>query len=100
VQNYSIIADINLCEPNSIIGETMEQIPNNLQASVIAYDQNYFGDKFEEGSNYNPQVGCSEWGVNATFGTTALMNGIPYSFSDSQSDSEITPSVDGATRWN
>lgn len=86
-------------------GESMEQIPNNLQASVIAYDQNdYFGNTSAEGGNYvpthNAEIGCSEWGVNATFATTSLISGIPYSFTDSQSDSGIRPSVDGATRWN
>ncbi|CAJ1936854.1 unnamed protein product [Sphenostylis stenocarpa] len=81
-------------------GETMEQFPNNHQASDIAYDQqDYFDDKSTEGGNYvpthNAQIGCSEWGVNTTF-----VNGMLYSFSDSQSDSDISPSVDGATRWN
>ncbi|KAG5041735.1 hypothetical protein AAZX31_05G222300 [Glycine max] len=85
-------------------GETLEQFPNNHQASLIAYDQNdYFGDKSAEVGNYvpthNAQIGCSEWAVNGTFGTTSFVNGIPYSFLDSQSDSDISPSVDGAARW-
>lgn len=86
-------------------GETVEQFPtNHHQASVIEYDQNdYFGDKSSEAENYvashNAQMGCSEWPVNATFGPTAFMNGIPYRFSESPSDSDITPSVNGAARW-
>jgi len=72
----------------------MEQIPNNLQASAsVAYDQNEY-----YASTHNAQIGGGEWGVNATFGTTSFVNNalpaLPYSFSDSQSDS------DGATRWN
>ncbi|RDX67840.1 Protein SAR DEFICIENT 1, partial [Mucuna pruriens] len=83
-------------------GESVEQFPNNHQASVIAYDENdYYGDKSTEAGNYvpshnNAQIGCSEWAMNATFGTTSFVNGMPYSFSDSQSDSDIAPSVDGA----
>ncbi|KAK7320046.1 hypothetical protein RJT34_04776 [Clitoria ternatea] len=74
-------------------GETVEQFPNNHQASVIGYDQiEYFGDKCTEyeASQNAQQMGCSDWGVNlnAGFGTTSsFMNGMPYSFSDSQSDS-------------
>ncbi|KAL2342467.1 hypothetical protein Fmac_003752 [Flemingia macrophylla] len=86
--------------------ETVEQFPNNHQASQIEYDQNdYLGDHepAEAGnyvSNHNSQIGCSEWTVNATFGTTSLMSGMPYSFSESQSENDITPSVDGAPRWH
>ncbi|KAK7358268.1 hypothetical protein VNO77_00194 [Canavalia gladiata] len=84
-------------------GETVEQFPNNHQASVIAYDQNdYFGDKCAEAGSYvsghNAQIGCGEWPVNATFATTSY--GIPYSFSESQSDGDISPSIDGAPRWH
>ncbi|TKY60945.1 SAR DEFICIENT 1 protein [Spatholobus suberectus] len=85
-------------------GETVEQFPTNHQASVIAYDENdYYGDKSTEAGNYvsnnNAQIGCSEWPVNATFGTTSFVNGMPYGFSESQSDGDITPSVDGRARW-
>ena len=100
---FHSVAVINLYESNSI-GETLEEFPNNHQASLIAYDQNdYFGDKSAEVGNYvpthNAQMGCSDWAVNGTFGTTSFVNGIPYSFLDSQSDSDISPSVDGAARW-
>lgn len=77
----------------------MEQFPNNQQALAIAYDQNdYFGDKCAEASNYvvpgqNAQIGCSEWPVNTTFATASLVNGMPYSFSEPQSDGDITPSI-------
>ncbi|KAK7398901.1 hypothetical protein VNO78_10075 [Psophocarpus tetragonolobus] len=76
-------------------GETLEPFPN---ASLIAYDQNHYsGDnnnKSVEPGNYAP-IGCSDWGVNVT----SFVNGIPYSFLDSQSQSHITPSIDTA-RWN
>lgn len=90
----------------------MEQFQNNHhQASVITYDQNnYFGDKSLETSNYvashnnhNAQIGCIEW---SQFPTSPFMNGIPYRFSDSQSDGgDITPSssgpiIDRASRWH
>ncbi|XP_020220461.1 protein SAR DEFICIENT 1 isoform X2 [Cajanus cajan] len=51
-------------------------------------------------SNHNAQIGCSEWPVNATFGTTSFISGMPFSCSESLSDSDITPSVDGAARWH
>ncbi|XP_027343847.1 protein SAR DEFICIENT 1-like isoform X2 [Abrus precatorius] len=88
-------------------GETVEQFPNNHQASLMAYDQNdYFGDKSAEGGNYvpshNAQMGCNEWALSAQFASPSFVNGMPYSFSlsESQSDSDITPSVDGAARWH
>lgn len=82
----------------------MEQFPNSHQALGTEYDQiDYFDDKSVEAGNYvashNAQIGCSEWPVNATFGTTTFVNGMPYSFSESQSDGNITCSVDGAARW-
>ncbi|KAJ1437904.1 hypothetical protein SESBI_03329 [Sesbania bispinosa] len=92
-------------------GETVEQFPNNHQASLITYDQNnYYGDKSIEAGNYvpshNAQIGYSEWAVNATFATTGSpVNGMPFSFSESQSDGDITPSgsgsvIHGAARWH
>ncbi|XP_061345005.1 protein SAR DEFICIENT 1-like [Gastrolobium bilobum] len=89
-------------------GETVEQLLNNHQGSVTAYDENeYYDDKSREGGIYNAQMGCSEWPVNATFATSSFVNGIPYSFSESQSDGDITPPgsgsvIDGggAPRWH
>lgn len=91
-------------------GDTVDQFPNNPQASVIAYDQNeYFGDKSTEVGTFvpsnNEQIGCSEWQVNATFAETSFMNGIPYNFSESRSDGDITPPgsgsvIDGTHRWH
>ncbi|XP_004503377.1 protein SAR DEFICIENT 1-like isoform X2 [Cicer arietinum] len=93
-------------------GETLDQFPNNNQLpSVIRYDQNdYFGDKCIGTGNYvanhsnnNAQTGCIEW---SPFATSPFVNGIPYSFSDSQSDGgDLTPSSsgpmidDGVSRW-
>lgn len=101
---------ITSIESNSA-GETGDQFPNNHQALVMAScNQNdYFGDKSAEGGSYVPsqsaQIGCSEWPMNATFAAGSFMNAMPYSFSESQSDGDITPSgsgsgIDGAARWN
>jgi hypothetical protein len=76
----------------------MEQFANNNhQAPVITYDQNnYFGDNCLETGNYvannnnNAQIGCIDW--SSSFATSPFMNGLPYSFPDSQSDGgDITP---------
>lgn len=96
---------------NYLAGESVEQYANNHlhQASVMAYDENDFmGEKCREVVGSNAQIGgCSEWTLNPTFTSTSFVNGISYSFSDSQSDGDMTPSasfIDGpgpgpATRW-
>ncbi|CAL0312429.1 unnamed protein product [Lupinus luteus] len=68
--------------------ETVEQLPNNHQAQVIAYDQNdYFVEKT------TTDVGDYEWPVNATFATTPLVNqlDIAFNFSETHPGDVITP---------
>ncbi|XP_058782554.1 protein SAR DEFICIENT 1-like [Vicia villosa] len=107
-------------EIDEALNESLEpsQFQNNSNhgASVIGYDQHqYFGDKCIEGGNYlgnnnannnnnNAEIGCIEW---SPFATSPFMNGMPYSFSESQSDGgDITPSSSGpviggasSSRW-
>ncbi|OIW10068.1 hypothetical protein TanjilG_32808 [Lupinus angustifolius] len=81
--------------------ETVEQLPNNHQAQVVAYDQNdYFGEKSTmEVDNY-------EWPVNTTFATTPSVNqlGMAFNFSETHSEDAITPGpgsvFNGNPRWH
>ncbi|CAI8619864.1 unnamed protein product [Vicia faba] len=98
---------------NDNVEPTQFQNNNNHQSSVIGYDQNqYFGDKCIEGGNYvanninsnNSEIGCIEW---SPFATSLFMNGMHYSFPESQSDGgDITPSSSGpviggaSSRWH
>ena len=91
-------------------GEGVEQYQNNQQASIVTYEQQqdqYYGDKCAQVASYGAssaeQVGPNEWPMIQTYSTPSFVNGITYSFTDSQSDGDITPSgsvIDGASRWN
>ena len=88
----------------------MEQYPKNQQASIATYGpQEYYVDKSigvsGTGFGASPaQVGSNEWPLNQIYSATPFGNAITYSFAESQSDGDITPSdsvLDGTSgRWN
>ena len=102
--NVATDIDVNL-----IGDQAVEQFQNNHPASVVTYDNDYYGDKSTTEvasyvpSNNDAQMGCLEWSLNPTYTTASFTNGFPYGFSSgSQSDGDITPTsgsvIDGASR--
>ncbi|KAF7819893.1 protein SAR DEFICIENT 1-like [Senna tora] len=94
----------------------VEQFGNNNHQATLYDENDFFGEKCSEVSSYgtnntnnnnNAQIGgggCNnnEWTLNPTFLPAQFVNGnISYSFSDSQSDGDLTPSdhVAATTRW-